>query len=250
MKVLVAVKRVIDAYVKVRIKSDGSGVETNNVKMSMNPFCEIAVEEAIRLREAGVAEEVVVVSLGDVSCQEQLRAALALGADRAIHVETACELEPLNVAKLLHAVMKNEAPGLVLLGKQSIDSDNNQVAQMLAALARRPQGTFASKIEMQGESVLVTREIDGGLETLKLQLPAIISTDLRLNEPRYASLPNIMKAKRKPLDVTTPQALGVSLKTHHQTLQLQPPPQRQAGVILSSVTELVDKLKNEAKVLS
>ncbi|ELV8624840.1 electron transfer flavoprotein subunit beta/FixA family protein [Vibrio cidicii] len=250
MKVLVAVKRVIDAYVKVRIKSDGSGVETNNVKMSMNPFCEIAVEEAIRLREVGVAEEVVVVSLGDASCQEQLRAALALGADRAIHVETACELEPLNVAKLLHAVMKNEAPGLVLLGKQSIDSDNNQVAQMLAALARRPQGTFASKIEMQGESVLVTREIDGGLETLKLQLPAIISTDLRLNEPRYASLPNIMKAKRKPLDVTTPQALGVSLKTHHQTLQLQPPPQRQAGVILSSVTELVDKLKNEAKVLS
>lgn len=250
MKVLVAVKRVIDAYVKVRIKSDGSGVETNNVKMSMNPFCEIAVEEAIRLREAGVAEEVVVVSLGDASCQEQLRAALALGADRAIHVETTSELEPLNVAKLLHAVMKNEAPGLVLLGKQSIDSDNNQVAQMLAALARRPQGTFASKIEMQGESVLVTREIDGGLETLKLQLPAIISTDLRLNEPRYASLPNIMKAKRKPLDVTTPQALGVSLKTHHQTLQLQPPPQRQAGVILSSVTELVDKLKNEAKVLS
>lgn len=250
MKVLVAVKRVIDAYVKVRIKSDGSGVETNNVKMSMNPFCEIAVEEAIRMREAGVAEEVVVVSLGDASCQEQLRAALALGADRAIHVETACELEPLNVAKLLHAVMKNEAPGLVLLGKQSIDSDNNQVAQMLAALARRPQGTFASKIEMQGESVLVTREIDGGLETLKLQLPAIISTDLRLNEPRYASLPNIMKAKRKPLDVTTPQALGVSLKTHHQTLLLQPPPQRQAGVILSSVTELVDKLKNEAKVLS
>ncbi|MBH9739031.1 electron transfer flavoprotein subunit beta/FixA family protein [Vibrio navarrensis] len=250
MKVLVAVKRVIDAYVKVRIKSDGSGVETNNVKMSMNPFCEIAVEEAVRLREAGVAEEVVVVSLGDASCQEQLRAALALGADRAIHVETASELEPLNVAKLLHAVMKNEAPGLVLLGKQSIDSDNNQVAQMLAALARRPQGTFASKIEMQGESVLVTREIDGGLETLKLQLPAIISTDLRLNEPRYASLPNIMKAKRKPLDVTTPQALGVSLKTHHQTLQLQPPPQRQAGVILSSVTELVDKLKNEAKVLS
>lgn len=250
MKVLVAVKRVIDAYVKVRIKSDGSGVETNNVKMSMNPFCEIAVEEAIRLREAGVAEEVVVVSLGDASCQEQLRAALALGADRAIHVETACELEPLNVAKLLHAVMKNEAPGLVLLGKQSIDSDNNQVAQMLAALASRPQGTFASKIEMQGESVLVTREIDGGLETLKLQFPAIISTDLRLNEPRYASLPNIMKAKRKPLDVTTPQALGVSLKTHQQTLQLQPPPQRQAGVILSSVTELVDKLKNEAKVLS
>lgn len=250
MKVLVAVKRVIDAYVKVRIKSDGSGVETNNVKMSMNPFCEIAVEEAIRLREAGVAEEVVVVSLGDASCQEQLRSALALGADRAIHVETASELEPLNVAKLLHAVMKNEAPGLVLLGKQSIDSDNNQVAQMLAALARRPQGTFVSKIEMQGESVLVTREIDGGLETLKLQLPAIISTDLRLNEPRYASLPNIMKAKRKPLDVTTPQALGVSLKTHHQTLQLQPPPQRQAGVILSSVTELVDKLKNEAKVLS
>jgi electron transfer flavoprotein beta subunit len=250
VKVLVAVKRVIDAYVKVRIKSDGSGVETNNVKMSMNPFCEIAVEEAVRLREAGVAEEVVVVSLGDASCQEQLRAALALGADRAIHVETASELEPLNVAKLLRAVMKNEAPGLVLLGKQSIDSDNNQVAQMLAALARRPQGTFASKIEMQGESVLVTREIDGGLETLKLQLPAIISTDLRLNEPRYASLPNIMKAKRKPLDVTTPQALGVSLKTHHQTLQLQPPPQRQAGVILSSVTELVDKLKNEAKVLS
>ncbi|MBY8292103.1 electron transfer flavoprotein subunit beta/FixA family protein [Vibrio fluvialis] len=249
MKVLVAVKRVVDAYVKVRVKSDGSGVETNNVKMAINPFCEIAVEEAIRLREAGIAEEVIVVSAGDASCQEQLRAALALGADRAINIQTDGAPEPLNVAKLLKAVMASEAPGLVLLGKQSIDTDNNQVAQMLAALTERPQGTFASKVDVRGDAVLVTREIDGGLETLKLALPAIISTDLRLNEPRYASLPNIMKAKRKPLDVTTAEDLGVTLNTHQQIMEVMPPPERKAGVMVTSVSELVDKLKNEAKVI-
>ena len=189
MKVLVAIKRVIDPYVKVRVKSDGSGVETNNVKMTMNPFCEIAVEEAVRLKEAGLAEEVLVVSIGDASCQEQLRSALALGADRAIHIDVEQSPEPLAVAKLLKAVMEQEQAQLALLGKQSIDTDNNQVAQMLAALTNRPQGTFASEVKVEGETVLVTREIDGGLETLKLDLPAIISTDLRLNEPRYASLP-------------------------------------------------------------
>ncbi|WP_428775310.1 electron transfer flavoprotein subunit beta/FixA family protein [Vibrio sp.] len=249
MKLLVAIKRVIDPYVKIRVKSDGSGVETNNVKMAMNPFCEIAVEEAVRLKESGQAEEVVVVSIGDASCQEQLRSALALGADRAIHIETAESPEPLTVAKLLNALMSQETHGLVLLGKQSIDTDNNQVAQMLAALSGRPQGTFASKVKLVDGAVEVTREIDGGLETVKLTLPAVISTDLRLNEPRYASLPNIMKAKSKPMQVISPESLGVEITRHQQVLEVMPPAERKAGTMVSSVTELVEKLKNEAKVI-
>ncbi|WP_061011043.1 electron transfer flavoprotein subunit beta/FixA family protein [Vibrio sp. CUB2] len=249
MKVLVAIKRVIDPYVKVRVKSDGSGVETNNVKMTMNPFCEIAVEEAVRLKEAGVAEEVLVVSIGDTSCQEQLRSALALGADRAIHIDVEQSPEPLAVAKLLKAVMEQEQAQLVLLGKQSIDTDNNQVAQMMAALTNRPQGTFASEVKVEGETVLVTREIDGGLETVKLDLPAIISTDLRLNEPRYASLPNIMKAKKKSLSVMTPDFFDVSVERSQQVLEVMTPPARKAGEMVGSVSELVDKLKNEAKVI-
>lgn len=250
MKVLVAIKRVIDPYVKIRVKSDGSGVETNNVKMTMNPFCEIAVEEAVRLKEAGHAEEVVVVSLGDKSCQEQLRTALALGADRAIHVDTVSSLEPLSVAKVLQAIVNNEAPQIILLGKQSIDTDNNQVAQMLGALTQYPQGTFASQVTVNDDkTVTVTREIDGGLETLKLTMPSIISTDLRLNEPRYASLPNIMKAKRKPLEVMTADSLGVGLVQHQEVLEVMPPPERQAGVMVDNVAQLVDKLKNEVKVI-
>jgi electron transfer flavoprotein beta subunit len=261
VKVLVAIKRVIDPYVKIRVKSDGSGVETNNVKMTMNPFCEIAVEEAVRLKEAGHAEEIIVVSIGDISCQEQLRTALALGADRAVHIDMPSSPEPLVVAKLLRAVMAIEDPGIVLLGKQSIDTDNNQVAQMLAAITQRPQGTFASEVTVvsedrlvsesngQSDAVLVTREIDGGLETIKLNLPAIISTDLRLNEPRYASLPNIMKAKRKPLDVITPDELGVAVTQHQEILDVMSPPERAAGVMVNSVSELVEKLKNEAKVI-
>lgn len=249
MKVLVAIKRVIDPYVKVRLKSDGSGVETANVKMAMNPFCEIAVEEAIRLREAGHVSEVVVVSAGEAVCQEQLRTALALGADRAVHIEATANLEPLCVAKLLNAVIAKEQPQLVLLGKQSIDTDNNQVAQMLSALTHYPQGTFASKIVVDGDAVTVTREVDGGLETLNLSLPAIISTDLRLNEPRYASLPNIMKAKKKPLEVVKPDELGVAVTQHHEVLDVFAPPQRSGGEKVQSVTELVDKLKNSAKVI-
>ncbi|NOI75881.1 electron transfer flavoprotein subunit beta/FixA family protein [Vibrio coralliilyticus] len=249
MKVLVAIKRVIDPYVKVRVKSDGSGVETNNVKMSMNPFCEIAVEEAVRLKESGVAEEVIVVSIGDAASQENLRGALALGADRAIHVEAAGSPEPLVVAKLLKALMEQEQPGIVLLGKQSIDTDNNQVAQMLGALTGRPQGTFASEVIAEGEQVSVTREVDGGLETVKLTLPAIISTDLRLNEPRYASLPNIMKAKKKPLDVISADDLGIALVRSQEIIEIMAPAERSAGEMVTSVSELVDKLKNEAKVL-
>ncbi|WP_322804732.1 electron transfer flavoprotein subunit beta/FixA family protein [Vibrio alfacsensis] len=249
MKVLVAIKRVIDPYVKVRVKSDGSDVETNNVKMAMNPFCEIAVEESVRLKEAGVADEVIVVSIGDTSCQEQLRSALALGADRAIHIDVEQSPEPLAVAKLLKAVMEQEQAKLVLLGKQSVDSDNNQVAQMLAALTQRPQGTFASEVSVEGETVLVTREIDGGLETLKLNLPAIVSTDLRLNVPRYASLPNIMKAKKKPLLVVTPDHFGVKLEYRQQVIEVMSPPERKAGEMVASVNELVEKLKNEAKVI-
>ncbi|MGR5134352.1 electron transfer flavoprotein subunit beta/FixA family protein [Vibrio alfacsensis] len=249
MKVLVAIKRVIDPYVKVRVKSDGSSVETNNVKMTMNPFCEIAVEEAVRLKEAGVAEDVLVVSIGASSCQEQLRSALALGADRAIHIDVDQSPEPLVVAKLLKAVMEQEYVQLVLLGKQSIDTDNNQVAQMLAALTQRPQGTFASELKVEGDAILVTREIDGGLETLKLTLPAIVSTDLRLNEPRYASLPNIMKAKKKPLSVMTPEFFGVSVESSQEVLEVMSPPVRKAGEIVGSVNELIDKLKNEAKVM-
>ncbi|MBY6196357.1 electron transfer flavoprotein subunit beta/FixA family protein [Vibrio hangzhouensis] len=249
MKVLVAIKRVIDPYVKVRVKSDGSGVETNNVKMSMNPFCEIAVEEAIRLKESGVAEEVVVVSIGDSSVQETLRSALALGADRAIHVNGPTTLEPLAVAKVLAALMEKEQPQLVLLGKQAIDSDNNQVAQMLSALTGTSQGTFTSQLVIDDGSAQVTREIDGGLETLELSLPAIVSTDLRLNEPRYASLPNIMKAKRKPLDILEAESFNVDLQPRQQVVEVTAPPKRESGEIVSSVDDLIDKLRNKANVL-
>ena len=249
MKVLVTVKRVIDYNVKVRVKSDNSNVDLNNVKMAMNPFCEIAVEEAIRLKEAGIATEVVAVSLGVKACQEQLRTALALGADRAIHVESEQELESLNVAKLLAKVIEQEQPGLVILGKQAIDTDNNQTGQMLAALTGMAQGTFASKIEINGDKALVTREVDGGLQTIELNMPIIATTDLRLNEPRYASLPNIMKAKRKPLEVKTVEELGVTLKEHTKIVSVSPPPERQGGIKVADVAELVDKLKNEAKVI-
>ena len=249
MKVLVAIKRVIDPYAKVRIKSDGSGVETDNVKMAINPFCEIAVEEAIRLKEAGTAEEVIVVSLGGDECQEQLRSALALGADRAIHVSVTQTCQPLSVAKVLKALMEKEQAGIVLLGKQSIDTDNNQVAQMLAALTGRPQATFASKLTVDGEYIEVEREVDGGLERLKLALPAIVSTDLRLNEPRYASLPNIMKAKRKPMETMTPDELSVVIRDSQTVIEVMAPAVRSAGVKVTSVDELVDKLRNEAKVI-
>ncbi|KHT51626.1 electron transfer flavoprotein subunit beta/FixA family protein [Vibrio sinaloensis] len=249
MKVLVAIKRVIDPYTKVRVKADGSGVEDTNVKMTINPFCEIAVEEAIRLKEAGHASEVIVVSLGDEACQEQLRSALALGADRAIHVQVDTACQPLGVAKILNALMSKEQPALVLLGKQSIDTDNNQVAQMLAALSQRPQATFASKLNIDGDYVEVEREVDGGLEQLRLTLPAIVSTDLRLNEPRYASLPNIMKAKRKPMEVLSLEALGVSYQPTQTIEAVMAPPVKPSGVMVSSVEELVDKLRNEAKVI-
>jgi len=250
MKALVAVKRVVDYNVKVRAKADGSDVELNNVKMAINPFCEIAVEEAVRLKEAGTVEEVVVVSIGEKSCQEQIRTALALGADRGIHVEVDGRVEPLEVAKLLKGVVDQEQPSLVILGKQSIDGDNNQTGQMLGALANMGQGTFASEIKIDGDSIAVTREVDGGLQTLKLNLPAIVTTDLRLNEPRYASLPNIMKAKKKQLDVTTPADLGVELMSHVVQLSVAPPPERAAGIKVEDVAQLVDKLKNEAKVIS
>jgi electron transfer flavoprotein beta subunit len=249
MKVLVTVKRVIDYNVKVRVKADKSGVDLNNVKMSMNPFCEIAVEEGIRLKEAGIATEVVAVSVGPKACQEQLRTALALGADRAIQVEAEQGLESLNVAKLLAKIVEIEAPSLVILGKQAIDTDNNQTGQMLAALTGMAQGTFASNIEINGEKALVTREVDGGLETLELAMPIIATTDLRLNEPRYASLPNIMKAKRKPLEVKTADELGVSIKEHTKIISVAPPTERKAGVKVADVAELVDKLRNEAKVI-
>jgi electron transfer flavoprotein beta subunit len=250
MKALVAVKRVVDYNVKVRAKADGSDVELNNVKMAINPFCEIAVEEAVRLKEAGTVEEVVVVSIGEKSCQEQIRTALALGADRGIHVEVDGRVEPLEVAKLLKGVVDQEQPSLVILGKQSIDGDNNQTGQMLGALANMGQGTFASEIKIDGDTIAVTREVDGGLQTLKLNLPAIVTTDLRLNEPRYASLPNIMKAKKKQLDVTTPADLGVELTSHVVQLSVSPPPERAAGIKVEDVAQLVDKLKNEAKVIS
>ena len=249
MKVLVAVKRVPDYNVKVRPKSDGSEADLNNVKMAMNPFCEIAVEEAIRLKEAGTATEIIAVSLGDKSCQEQIRTALALGADRGIHVEADGHLEPLAVAKLLKAVIDKEAPNLIIMGKQSIDGDNNQTGQMLGALAGMPQGTFASEVAIDGDKVSVTREVDGGLQTVSLNLPAIVTTDLRLNEPRYASLPNIMKAKKKPLDVLNASELGVDTAPRLTTIKVEPPAERSAGIIVGSVTELVDKLKNEAKVI-
>jgi electron transfer flavoprotein beta subunit len=249
MKVLVAVKRVIDFNVKVRVKADGTGVETANVKMSMNPFDEIGVEEAVRLKEAGKATEVVAVSLGPTQCQETIRTALAMGADRGIHVQTDLELQPLAVAKLLKAVVDKEQPQIVILGKQAIDDDANQTGQMLAGLLGWPQGTFASKILPENGSLKVTREVDGGLETVILKLPAVITTDLRLNEPRYASLPNIMKAKKKPIDALTPDALGVDASPRLKTLKVVEPPKRKSGVKVGSVAELVAKLRNEAKVI-
>jgi len=249
MKVLVAVKRVVDYNVKVRVKSDGSGVDLANVKMSMNPFDEIAIEEAVRLREKGVVTEVIAVSCGVTQCQETLRTAMAIGADRAILMETDAELQPLAVAKLLKSLVDREQPGLVILGKQAIDDDCNQTGQMLAALGDWPQATFASKVEVTDGNALVTREVDGGLETLRLSLPAIITTDLRLNEPRYVTLPNIMKAKKKPLEVLTPDALGVDVAPRIKTLKVTEPPKRAAGIKVPDVATLVSKLKNEAKVI-
>jgi electron transfer flavoprotein beta subunit len=249
MKVLVPVKRVVDYNVKVRVKSDGTGVDIANVKMSMNPFDEIAVEEAVRLREKGVVTEVIAVSCGVTQCQETLRTAMAIGADRAIHIECADELQPLAVAKLLKALVDKEQPGLVILGKQAIDDDCNQTGQMLAALANLPQGTFASKVEMADGKVSVTREVDGGLETVTLSLPAVITTDLRLNEPRYVTLPNIMKAKKKQLDVLKPADLGVDVTPRIKTLKVVEPPKRSAGIKVPDVAALVAKLKNEAKVI-
>jgi len=249
MKILVPVKRVIDYNVKVRVKADQSGVDLANVKMSMNPFDEIAVEEAVRLKEKGVATEVIAVSCGPAQCQETLRTAMAIGADRAILVETAEELQPLAVAKLLKALIDKEQPGLVILGKQAIDDDCNQTGQMLAALADLPQATFASKVEIADGFASVTREVDGGLETLKVKLPAVITTDLRLNEPRYVTLPNIMKAKKKPLEVLTPEALGVDVKPRLKTLKVVEPPKRGAGIKVPDVATLVLKLRNDAKVI-
>jgi electron transfer flavoprotein beta subunit len=249
MKVLVPVKRVVDYNVKVRVKSDQSGVDIANVKMSMNPFDEIAVEEAVRLKEKGVVTQVIAVSCGVTQCQETLRTAMAIGADRAILVETAEELQPLAVAKLLKALADKEQPGLVILGKQAIDDDCNQTGQMLAALTDWPQATFASKVEVVDGRVQVTREVDGGLETLSLQMPAVITTDLRLNEPRYVTLPNIMKAKKKQLDIFKPEDLGVNVSPRIKTLKVSEPPKRSAGIKVADVAALVDKLKNEAKVI-
>ncbi|CAN7754962.1 MAG: electron transfer flavoprotein subunit beta/FixA family protein [Burkholderiales bacterium] len=249
MKVIVPVKRVVDYNVKVRVKADQSGMDLANVKMSMNPFDEIAVEEAVRLKEKGVVTEVIAVSCGVTQCQETLRTAMAIGADRAILVETAEELQPLAVAKLLKALMDKEQPGLVILGKQAIDDDCNQTGQMLAALADLPQGTFASKVEVVDGKVNVTREVDGGLEVLSLTLPAIVTTDLRLNEPRYVTLPNIMKAKKKQMDIVKPEDLGVDVSPRLKTLKVCEPPKRGAGIKVADVAALVDKLKNEAKVI-
>ena len=249
MKVLVPVKRVIDANVKVRVKGDQSGVELNNVKMAMNPFCEIAVEAAVRLKEAGTAEEVVVVSAGPTTSQETLRTGLAMGADRGILVEADAGLEPLGIAKVLKAIVEREEPGLVIMGKQAVDGDNNQTGQMLAGLLGWPQATFVSKIKLADGSMEAVREVDGGLETVKTGLPAIVTVDLRLNEPRYASLPNIMKAKKKPLDVLSPGDLGVDVSPRLSVLKVTEPPARKAGVKVDSVSELVDKLRNEAKVI-
>jgi len=249
MKILVPVKRVVDYNVKVRVKSDGSGVDIANVKMSMNPFDEIAVEEAVRLKEKGAATEVIAVSCGVQQCQETLRTAMAIGADRAILVSTDAELQPLAVAKLLKALIDKEQPGLVILGKQAIDDDCNQTGQMLAALADLSQATFASKVEIADGAARVTREVDGGLETLKITLPAIITTDLRLNEPRYVTLPNIRKAKKKTMDILKPEDLGVDIKAHLKTLKVSEPPKRSAGIKVPDVATLVAKLKNEAKVI-
>ena len=250
MKVLVAAKRVVDYNVNIRVLSDNTGVDLNNVKMSLNPFDEIALEEAVRLREAGTAEEVIVVSIGSSACQEQIRTALALGADRGILVETEEEMQPLAIAKVLKAIVEKEQPQLIILGKQAIDDDNSQTGQMLAALAGLSQATFASKVVIGDGTATVTREVDGGLETITVKLPAIITTDLRLNEPRYASLPNIMKAKKKQVDIYTPEELGVDITSRVKTLKVEPPAERKAGVIVATVEELVDKLRNEAKVIS
>jgi len=249
LKILVPVKRVVDYNVKVRVKADGTGVDIANVKMSMNPFDEIAIEEAVRLKEAGIATEVVAVSAGLTNCQETLRTAMALGADRAILIETDAELQPLAVAKLLKAVCAKEQPQIVLCGKQAIDDDANQTGQMLAALMNWPQATFASKVVVAGSKATVTREIDGGLETIEIGLPAVVTTDLRLNEPRYATLPNIMKAKKKPLETLTPAALGVDVAPRLKTLKMAEPPKRAGGVLVKDVVELIAKLKNEAKVI-
>jgi len=249
MKILVSVKRVVDFNVKVRVKSDGSGVETANVKMSMNPFDEIAVEEAVRLKEGGIATEIVVVSCGTAACQETLRTALAIGADRAILVDTDAELQPLAVAKLLKAVCTKEQPDLVILGKQAIDDDCNQTGQMLAALLGWPQATFASKVKKEGDRLQVTREVDGGLETISIKLPAVVTTDLRLNEPRYVTLPNIMKAKKKTLETLKPDALGVDVSPRLTTLKVVEPAKRKSGVKVADAKALVDKLRNEAKVI-
>ncbi|MCS6764093.1 MAG: electron transfer flavoprotein subunit beta/FixA family protein [Candidatus Protistobacter heckmanni] len=249
MKILVAVKRVVDYNVKVRVKSDGTGVETSNVKMSMNPFDEIAVEESVRLKEAGVATEIVAISVGQAQCQETLRTAMAIGADRGILVETNEEVQPLAVAKLLKALADKEQPGLVILGKQAIDDDSNQTGQMLAALAGMPQATFASKVTIADGKATVTREVDGGLEIVAITLPAVVTTDLRLNEPRYVTLPNIMKAKKKQLDTVKPEDLGVDVAPRLKTLKVAEPPKRSAGIKVPDVKTLVEKLKNEAKVI-
>jgi len=249
MKILVAVKRVVDYNVKVRVKSDNSGVDIANVKMSMNPFDEIAVEEAVRLKEAGIATEVVVVTAGVTQCQETLRTALAIGADRGILVETDTELQPLAVAKILKALSEKESAQIIILGKQAIDDDSNQTGQMLASLLDVPQATFASKLVVADGKATVTREVDGGLETIALTLPAVITTDLRLNEPRYVTLPNIMKAKKKPLDIVKPEDLGVDIAPRLKTIRVEEPPKRTAGVMVADVAALVEKLKNEAKVI-
>ena len=250
MKVIVPVKRVVDYNVKVRVKPDNSGVDLNNVKMSVNPFCEIGIEEAVRMKEAGTAEEVIAVAVGSGACQEQLRTCLALGADRAILVETDQDAQPLGIAKALQAVQEREQAGVVIFGKQSIDGDNCQTGQMFAALTGMSQATFASEITIDGDKAQVIREVDGGLQTLAIKLPAMVTTDLRLNEPRYASLPNIMKAKKKPLDVLTPDELGVDLTPTVEILSVEAPAERQAGIKVESVEQLVDKLKNEAKVIA
>ncbi|PCJ20855.1 MAG: electron transfer flavoprotein subunit beta [SAR86 cluster bacterium] len=249
MKVLVAIKRVVDANVKVRVKADGSGVDLSNAKMAINPFCEIAVEEAIRMKEQGSVDEIIAISIGPQVCQEQIRTALALGADRGILVLSDEQVEPLAVAKILKSVVEKEQIDLIILGKQSIDTDNNQVGQMLAALCDMPQGTFACKAEIKDGQIEVTREVDGGEQTVLLSLPAVLTTDLRLNEPRYASLPNIMKAKKKPIDNTTPEEFGVDISSGLKTLVVNPPAERSAGIIVESVAELVNKLKTEAKVI-
>ena len=249
MKILVGVKRVVDANIKVRVKSDNSGIDLANAKMAINPFCEIAVEEAIRLKEAGIADEIIAVSIGPGNCQEQIRTALALGADRGILVESEEHIEPLTVAKIFKSIVDKEQIDLVILGKLSIDTDNNQVGQMLAALCGYPQGTFACNVELKDGKIEVSREIDGGEQTVLLDLPAIVTTDLRLNEPRYASLPNIMKAKNKPIDHVTPANLGVAINSGLKTLSIAPPAQRTAGIKVKSVAELVDKLRTEAKII-